>query len=89
MVNIGTLLAFVIVCGAVLLLRIRRPEAHRPFRCPAVFVVAPLGIAVNLLMMLFLPVETWLRLFSWLAIGLIIYFTYGRRHSELGKELAS
>ena len=62
MVNIGTLLAFSIVCGAVLLLRLRCPEAHRPFRCPAVFVVAPLGIAVNLLMMLFLPLETWLRL---------------------------
>ena len=45
MVNIGTLLAFVIVCGAVLLLRIRRPEATRPFRCPALFLVAPLGIA--------------------------------------------
>jgi APA family basic amino acid/polyamine antiporter len=89
MVNIGTLLAFAIVCGAVLLLRIRRPEAHRPFRCPAVFFVAPLGIAVNALMMLFLPVETWLRLIIWLVIGLVIYFAYGRRHSELGKELAS
>jgi APA family basic amino acid/polyamine antiporter len=87
MVNIGTLLAFEIVCAAVLLLRIRRPDAHRPFRCPAVYVVAPLGIAVNLLMMLFLPLETWLRLVGWLVIGLIIYFSYGRWNSLLGKEL--
>jgi amino acid transporter/polyhydroxyalkanoate synthesis regulator phasin len=88
MVNIGTLLAFVIVCGAVLLLRIRRPEAHRPFRCPALFVVAPLGILVNVTMMLFLPIETWGRLVIWLVIGLLIYFSYGYRRSSLGKRLA-
>jgi APA family basic amino acid/polyamine antiporter len=89
MVNIGTLLAFSIVCAAVLLLRVRRPDAHRPFRCPAVHVIAPLGIAVNLMMMLFLPVATWLRLIGWLVLGLLIYFFYGRRHSVLGKELAA
>jgi APA family basic amino acid/polyamine antiporter len=88
MVNIGTLLAFVIVCAAVLLLRVKRPEAHRPFRCPLVYVVAPLGIVVNLTMMLFLPMDTWLRLFVWLVLGLGIYFLYGRRHSTLGKRLA-
>jgi APA family basic amino acid/polyamine antiporter len=88
MVNIGTLLAFAIVCSAVLLLRIRRPEALRPFRCPAVYVLAPLGVAVNLLIMLFLPVLTWLRLIVWLILGLIIYFAYGYRHSVLGKQLA-
>jgi APA family basic amino acid/polyamine antiporter len=87
MVNIGTLLAFAIVCGAVLLLRIRRPDAQRPFRCPVVYVVAPLGIAVNLMMMLFLPVATWMRLVGWLIVGLLIYFLYGRRHSAIGKEL--
>src|SRR5207237_270179 len=87
MVNIGTLLAFMIVCAAVLLLRIRRPDAERPFRCPAVYVVAPLGIAVNLMMMLFLPVATWLRLVIWLVLGLCIYFLYGRRHSTIGKAL--
>jgi APA family basic amino acid/polyamine antiporter len=84
LVNIGTLMAFIIVCAAVLVLRVRRPDAARPFRCPAVAVVAPLGIAVNLMMMLFLPWETWLRLGAWLAVGLVIYFTYGRRHSRLG-----
>lgn len=84
LVNIGTLMAFVIVCAAVLVLRVRRPDAPRPFRCPAVSVVAPLGIAVNLTMMLFLPLETWLRLGGWLAVGLVIYFVYGRRHSRIG-----
>jgi amino acid transporter len=88
MVNIGTLLAFSIVCAAVWILRIRRPDARRPFRCPAVYVLAPTGIAVNLLMMLFLPALTWLRLVGWLVLGLIIYCFYGRRHSELGRELA-
>jgi APA family basic amino acid/polyamine antiporter len=87
MVNIGTLLAFAIVCSAVLLLRIRRPEAQRPFRCPAVYLLAPLGVAVNLLMMLFLPVVTWLRLIGWLLLGLVIYFVYGYRHSVLGKQM--
>jgi amino acid transporter len=88
MVNIGTLLAFIVVCAAVLLLRIRRPEAHRPFRCPAVYVLAPLGVAVNLLMMMFLSLDSWIRLFVWLIIGLVIYFLYGRRHSVLGQQLA-
>src|SRR6516162_9017965 len=83
LVNIGTLMAFILVCAAVLVLRVRRPDAARPFRCPAVYVVAPLGIAVNLTMMLFLPWETWLRLAAWLAIGLVIYFAYGRRHSRV------
>jgi APA family basic amino acid/polyamine antiporter len=87
MVNIGTLLAFSIVCAAVLILRVRRPDAPRPFRCPAVYLVAPLGIAVNLLMMLFLPVETWLRLAGWLVLGLLIYFLYGRYHSVIGRQL--
>src|SRR5262249_1662730 len=58
MVNIGTLMAFVIVCAAVLILRLRRPDVPRPFRCPAVYVLAPLGMAVNLVMMLFLPGDT-------------------------------
>jgi APA family basic amino acid/polyamine antiporter len=86
MVNIGTLLAFVIVCAAVLILRISRPDVPRPFRCPLAYVLAPLGIAVNLLMMLFLPLSTWLRLFGWLAIGFVIYFAYGRRHSVLWRK---
>jgi APA family basic amino acid/polyamine antiporter len=89
MVNIGTLLAFTIVCAAVLLLRLRRPDAPRPFRCPALYVVAPLGIIVNLLMMLFLPIDTWLRLVGWLVLGLLIYGFYGRRHSTIGRQMAA
>jgi APA family basic amino acid/polyamine antiporter len=87
MVNIGTLLAFVIVCAAVLLLRIRRPDVPRPFRCPAIYVLAPLGIFVNLLMMMFLPLDTWIRLFGWLGLGLVIYLGYSYRHTTLGQRL--
>jgi APA family basic amino acid/polyamine antiporter len=87
MVNIGTLFAFIVVCAAVLILRIRRPDAHRPFRCPALFVVAPVGIGVNLLMALFLPPMTWLRLVGWLAIGFVIYFGYGYWHSSLRPKI--
>jgi APA family basic amino acid/polyamine antiporter len=89
MVNIGTLFAFVIVCGAVLMLRFKRPDVHRPFRCPVIMVVAPLGIAVNVLMMLVLPPLTWLRLGVWLVIGLIIYFGYGYWNSSLAKRVAA
>jgi amino acid transporter len=88
MVNIGTFFAFVIVCAAVWILRVRRPEAPRPFRCPAVWLLAPLGIVVNITMMLFLSVETWLRLVVWLVLGLVIYFFYGYQRSLVGKEIA-
>src|SRR5262249_14976451 len=78
MVNIGTLLAFVLCCSAVLILRGGPPDVHRPFGCPAVKVVAPLGIVVNLVLMLFLPLDTWLRLVGWLVLGLAVYFGYSR-----------
>jgi APA family basic amino acid/polyamine antiporter len=87
MVNVGTLMAFVIVCAAVLILRIQRPDVKRPFTCPVIWLVAPLGIVVNLTLMLFLPLNTWLRLVIWLAIGMVIYFTYSRRHSLLTQHL--
>jgi amino acid transporter len=83
MVNIGTLFAFVVVCSAVLILRFKRPEATRPFKCPLVYVVAPLGIAVNLTLMFFLPMATWGRLVVWLGIGLVIYVLYGFRNSVM------
>jgi APA family basic amino acid/polyamine antiporter len=89
MVNIGTLLAFAIVCASVWLLRVKRPDAERPFRCPFIHVLAPLGIVVNVIMMLFLPWQTWVRLVGWLALGLVIYFSYGWRHSVAGKRLAA
>jgi APA family basic amino acid/polyamine antiporter len=85
--NIGTLFAFVIVCGAVLIMRRTNPEAERPFRCPFVPLVPILGIGACLLLMLSLPAANWWRLFAWLALGLVIYFSYGRHHSILGKEL--
>lgn len=87
MVNIGTLMAFVMVCAAVLILRKTRPDAQRSFRCPLVWVMAPLGIAFNLGMCLFLQPWTWVRFVGWLAIGLAIYYFYGRRHSVLGQRL--
>jgi len=85
--NIGTLFAFVIVCGAVLIMRKTDPDAERPFRCPMVPVVPILGIGACILLMLSLPAANWYRLFVWLGIGLVLYFTYGMHHSILGKEL--
>jgi amino acid transporter len=87
MVNIGTLMAFVIVCAAVMLLRVQQPGASRPFRTPLIWLVGPLGILVNLIMMLFLPPMTWLRLVVWLVVGLCIYFFYGLARSTLGRQM--
>jgi basic amino acid/polyamine antiporter, APA family len=87
MTNIGTLFAFVIVCAAVLVMRRTDPAAQRPFRCPWVPVVPILGIASCLMLMLSLPMANWWRLLAWMALGLIIYFAYGARHSVLGNKL--
>jgi basic amino acid/polyamine antiporter, APA family len=81
MVSIGTLFAFLLVCLAVLHLRRSAPKTDRPFRTPAVPWVPLLGIAFSLLLMLGLPLDTWLRLIVWLVIGLVIYFGYGHRRS--------
>jgi basic amino acid/polyamine antiporter, APA family len=86
LVNMGTLFAFVIVCAAVLVMRRTAPEIHRPFRVPLVPLVPILGIVSCLLLMFSLPPENWLRLFVWAAIGLAIYFGYGRRRSVLARE---
>ena len=83
MTSIGTLLAFVMVCLGVLIMRRTNPDAPRPFRTPWVPLVPILGIVVCLVMMASLPWETWLRLILWLAIGMAIYFGYGRKHSKL------
>jgi basic amino acid/polyamine antiporter, APA family len=87
LVNIGTLLAFVIVCVAVLIMRYRRPEQHRPFKAPFFPAVPILGAITCLLLMFSLPSENWWRLLIWLIIGFVIYFTYGHRHSVLAKKL--
>jgi APA family basic amino acid/polyamine antiporter len=81
LVNIGTLLAFVLVCIGVLFLRKARPDLPRPFRVPWVPLVPIMGVVTCLGLMATLPADTWLRLIVWLAIGLVIYFSYGRKHS--------
>jgi len=87
LVNIGTLLAFVLVCIGVLVLRRTRPDLDRPFRTPWVPFVPIMGILCCFGLMLTLPEDTWIRLLVWLIIGLAIYFGYGRKHSHLQKEL--
>jgi APA family basic amino acid/polyamine antiporter len=89
LVSIGTLLAFVIVCGGIIALRYQRPDLPRPFRTPFVPVVPILGILTCLAMMAALPRDTWIRLIVWMIIGLIIYFTYGKSHSRIGRGEAS
>jgi APA family basic amino acid/polyamine antiporter len=88
LVNMGTLFAFIIVCAAVLIMRRTHPDAERPFRVPLVPLVPIVGIASCLLLMFSLPSENWLRLIVWLAIGLVIYFSYGRKHSTLRRRAA-
>jgi APA family basic amino acid/polyamine antiporter len=83
MTSIGTLLAFVIVCGGVLIMRRTNPDLPRPYRTPFVPLVPILGILVCLSMMYYLETLTWVRLIVWLAIGFVVYFTYSRSHSHL------
>jgi APA family basic amino acid/polyamine antiporter len=82
LVSIGTLLAFVIVCVAILVLRVKAPDLPRPFRAPFVWIVAPLGMGMCLFMMAFLPGDTWLRLIVWTIVGLIIFGAYGMHHGK-------
>jgi APA family basic amino acid/polyamine antiporter len=91
LVSIGTLLAFVIVCAGVWILRVRRPDLHRPFKTPWVPVVPILGIVVAGYLMASLPATTWYRLIGWLIIGMFIYFLYGKNHSkvQLGRPTVS
>ena len=86
LVNIGTLLAFVLVCAGVWILRKTRPDLERPFRTPLVPLVPILGILACFGLMATLPGDTWIRLFVWLVIGFVIYFGYGRKHSVLQRE---
>ncbi len=89
LVSIGTLFAFAIVCLGVLVLRIREPNLSRSFKTPAVYIVAPLGALSSVFLMFGLPLDTWLRLGVWLAIGLLIYGFYGIRHSRGGAQQPS
>ncbi len=85
LVSIGTLFAFAIVCAGVLVLRITQPEVERPFRTPAVYFVAPAGVLASFALMAGLPGDTWIRLIIWMAIGVVIYFLYGMRHSKISR----
>ena len=83
LVSIGTLLAFAIVCVGIIILRVKRPDIKRSFKTPFVPLIPILGAGICVLQMLSLPWETWLRLIAWMALGFIIYFTYGIRKSKL------
>jgi APA family basic amino acid/polyamine antiporter len=83
LVSIGTLLAFVIVCCGVWWLRVKEPERERPFKTPWVPFIPIMGILTCGFMMYFLPLDTWIRLLVWMALGLVIYFFYSRHHSVL------
>ncbi|HVX89424.1 MAG TPA: amino acid permease [Gemmatimonadales bacterium] len=88
LVNIGTLLAFVLVCAGVWILRKKRPDLERPFKTPLMPFVPIMGILCCFGLMLTLPADTWLRLVVWLLIGFVIYFGYGKKHSVLQRELS-
>jgi APA family basic amino acid/polyamine antiporter len=85
LVSIGTLLAFIIVCAGVWVLRRRRPDMERPFKTPWVPFVPIMGIVISGYLMASLPLDTWLRLIVWLILGMVIYFTYSRHHSHVRK----
>lgn len=86
LVSIGTLFAFVIVAIGIMVLRKSRPDLPRPFKVPAVWVVAPLSAITSILLMASLPWDTWLRLIIWMVIGLVLYFAYGYSHSKLRRR---
>jgi APA family basic amino acid/polyamine antiporter len=83
LVSIGTLFAFVIVCLGVWILRVKRPDFHRPFKTPLVPLVPILGALTCIAQMFFLPAETWWRLIAWMALGMLIYIFYGRKNSKI------
>lgn len=86
--SIGTLLAFVIVSVGILVLRLRHPELQARFRAPAIWFVAPMGALSSLYLMVSLPWRTWVRLIVWFAVGMVVYFGYGIRNSNLARPKA-
>ncbi|HEV2298189.1 MAG TPA: amino acid permease, partial [Candidatus Acidoferrales bacterium] len=87
LVSLGTLLAFTIVCLGVWVMRKRRPDVPRPFRTPWVPLVPICGMAISLAMMFSLTSKAWIAFVSWLVVGLVIYFSYSRRHSSVQLSL--
>ena len=86
MTSIGTLFAFILVCAGIWVMRVKMPEVPRSFKTPLVPLVPLLGIITCLFMMVFLPVDTWIRLIVWMLIGLDIYLSYGMKHSILNED---
>jgi APA family basic amino acid/polyamine antiporter len=82
LISIGTLAAFAFVCMGVMILRHKAPQAHRPFRVPLVWLIAPLGAAICGAMMISLPPDAWIRLLVWTLVGLAIYLFYGVKHAK-------
>jgi APA family basic amino acid/polyamine antiporter len=89
LVSIGTLIAFIVVCIGVIVLRYTRPDLPRPFKTPMVWVIAPLGVAFCGTMAATLPQDTWIRLIVWTVIGVLIYAFYGYRNSRMRREAAA
>jgi APA family basic amino acid/polyamine antiporter len=89
MTSIGTLLAFIIVCAGVIMLRKSHPELKRSYRVPFVPAIPLAGILVCVTMMASLERMTWIRLVAWLAIGLLIFFGYSRAHSKIARQLGA
>ena len=89
LVSLGTLLAFTIVCLGVWVMRVREPDVPRPFRTPAVPLVPILGVIISVALMLSLDLPAWVGFGSWMLFGLIIYFSYSRKHSTVQRQLAS
>ncbi len=83
MCSMGTLLAFAMVCVAVMMLRYKKPELERPYKTPAVYLVGTLGVAFNIFLMCFVRKETWIAFMIWGVIGIIVYFIYSKRNSKL------
>lgn len=88
MCSMGTLLAFAMVCVAVMILRYKKPELERPYKTPAVYLVGSLGVGFNIFLMTQVRAATWKFFMIWGVIGIIVYFMYSKRHSNLGKSEA-
>ncbi|QKW48426.1 amino acid permease [Streptomyces buecherae] len=86
--NIGILLAFVVVCVAVIVLRYRRPDLPRTFRCPGMPIVPLIGVGASIWLTTYLQWHTWVRFAAWFGLGLVVYFAYSYRHSELARSAA-
>lgn len=86
MCSMGTLLAFAMVCVAVMMLRYKKPELDRPYKTPAIYLVGSLGVGFNIFLMCFVRPETWIAFLIWGTLGIIVYFLYSKRNSNLEKN---